>query len=353
MITVAVAGASGYAGGEALRLLLGHPEVEVGAVTAASSAGSRVGAVHPHLLPLADRVLVETTPQTLAGADAVVLALPHGASAALASQLGDDVVVLDCGADHRLTDPVAWKAFYGTEHAGTWPYGLPELPLAGGAGTARQRDALVGARRVAVPGCYPTSVSLALAPGFAAGLLEPDDVVVVAASGTSGAGRSLKAALLGSEVMGSMSPYGVGGVHRHTPEIEQNLSAAAGEAVTVSFTPTLAPMPRGILATCTARLRPEAAAVGAAAVRAAWEQAYADEPFVTVLPEGTWPRTADVLGANTVALGLAVDERVGRVVVTAVVDNLTKGTAGAAVQCLNLALGLPETTGLSRVGTAP
>ncbi|SDQ51919.1 N-acetyl-gamma-glutamyl-phosphate reductase [Quadrisphaera sp. DSM 44207] len=358
MVTVAVAGASGYAGGEALRLLLAHPEVEVGALTAGSSAGDRLGEHHPHLLPLADRRLEATTPEALAGADAVVLALPHGASAALVAQLPDDVVVLDAGADFRLADAGAWSAFYGTEHAGTWPYGLPELPLAGG---GRGRDALRGARRVAVPGCYPTAVSLALAPGFAAGLLEPDDVVVVAASGTSGAGRKTATSLLGAEVMGSMSAYGVGGGHRHTPEVEQNLSAAAGEAVRVSFTPTLAPMPRGILATCTARLRGSgggtATGTGAAgshaAVREAWQRCYADEPFVHLLPEGRWPRTADVLGANAVALQVAVDEHAGRVVVVAAVDNLTKGTAGAAVQCLNLALGLAETTGLPVAGVAP
>jgi len=354
VIRVAVAGASGYAGGEALRLLLGHPEVEVGAVTAASSAGERLGAVHPHLLPLADRVLAETTPELLAQHDAVVLALPHGASAALAAQLPDDVLVLDCGADHRLVDPAAWTAFYGTDHAGTWPYGMPELlTRPAGEGASKQREALVGARRVAVPGCYPTGISLALAPGFAAGLLEPDDVVVVAASGTSGAGKGLKANLLGSEVMGSMSPYGVGGVHRHTPEVEQNLSGAAGEPVSVSFTPTLAPMPRGILATCTARVRQPVTSATAAQLRSAWEAAYRDEPFVTVLPEGSWPRTADVLGSNAVSMGLALDERVGRVVVVAAEDNLVKGTAGAAVQCLNLAFGLPETLGLTSVGLAP
>ncbi|HKG50210.1 MAG TPA: N-acetyl-gamma-glutamyl-phosphate reductase, partial [Actinomycetales bacterium] len=211
-------------------------------------------------------------------------------------------------------------------------------------------DLLAGTRRVAVPGCYPTASSLALAPGFAAGLLDPDDVVVVAASGTSGAGRAPKPAMLGSEVMGSMSPYGVGGTHRHTPEVEQNLSAAAGEPVTVSFTPTLAPMPRGILATCTARVRPGTTADD---VRAAWDKAYADEPFVELLPEGSWPRTADTYGANTVHLQVALDERVGRVVAVAAVDNLTKGTAGAAVQCLNLAAGLPETLGLPLVGVAP
>jgi N-acetyl-gamma-glutamyl-phosphate reductase len=347
MLTVAVAGASGYAGGEVLRLILGHPQLRVGALTAGSSAGSPLGEHHPHLRPLADRMLDDSHPALLAEHDAVVLALPHGASADIAAQLPDHILVLDCGADFRLTDPAAWQQFYGTAHAGTWPYGLPELPLAGG---ARQRERLGGARRIAVPGCYPTAASLALAPGFAAGLLEPDDVVVVAASGTSGAGRSLKPAMLGSEVMGSMSPYGVGGVHRHTPEVEQNLSAAAGEPVGVSFTPTLAPMPRGILATCTARVRP---GTRAADVRTAWEKAYADEPFVELLPEGSWPRTADTYGANTLHLQVALDERVGRVIAVAAVDNLTKGTAGAAIQCLNLAAGLPETLGLPTVGVAP
>ena len=346
-IRVAVAGASGYAGGEVLRLLVGHPQVEVGAVTAASSAGSPLGAHHPHLVPLADRVLDPTNAGALAGHDVVVLALPHGASAALVADLPDDVVVIDCGADFRLSDPAAWEQFYGGPYAGSWPIGLPELVLAGG---GKQREQLVGAGRIAVPGCYPTAIALALAPGFAAGLLEPDDVVVVAASGTSGAGRSLKPHLLGSEVMGSMSPYGVGGVHRHTPEVEQYLAAAEGAPVGVSFTPTLAPMARGILATATARVRP---GVDETALRSAWAAAYDAEPFVHLLPAGQWPRTVDTLGANVAHLQLALDPRSGRAVVVAAIDNLAKGTAGAAVQSLNLALGLPETLGLPLVGLAP
>jgi N-acetyl-gamma-glutamyl-phosphate reductase len=346
MVTVAVAGASGYAGGELVRLLLGHPDITIGALTAGSSAGQRLGAVHPHLTPLADRELADTTSGTLAGHDVIFLALPHGHSAALAAQLPDEVVVIDCGADFRLESEDAWTTFYDTPYAGSWPYGMPELPIAGG----RQRDALAGARRVAVPGCYPTAVSLALAPGLAAGVVEPGDITVVAASGTSGAGRSLKPHLLGSEVMGAMSPYGVGGTHRHTPEIEQNLSAAAQSPVAVSFTPTLAPMARGILATCTARA---VAGATADAVREAWDKAYAGEPFVRLLPAGQWPTTASVLGSNAVHLQIVLDERVGRVVAIAAVDNLTKGTAGAAVQCMNLALGLPETTGLPIAGVAP
>ncbi len=272
---VAVAGASGYAGGELLRLLLGHPGVEVGALTGAGNAGQTLGVLQPHLVPLADRVLEPTSADTLAGHDVVFLALPHGASAAVAESLGEDTVVIDCGADFRLADAEAWSHFYGSEHAGTWPYGLPELPGA--------RAALRGATRIAVPGCYPTVSSLALAPALAAGLVAPD-VVVVAASGTSGAGKALKPNLLGSEVMGNASAYGVGGVHRHTPEIEQNLRAVAGGPVTVSFTPVLVPMSRGILATCSAPLVP---GVSADTARAAYLEAYGDEPFVHVLPPGT------------------------------------------------------------------
>ena len=347
MVRVAVAGASGYAGGEILRLLLAHPEVQIGAVTAASNAGQTLGSIHPHLTPLDAVVLQDTTAATLAGHDAVFLALPHGHSAALAAELPDGVVVIDCGADFRLISPEAWTTFYDTAYAGAWPYGMPELLRAGG---SKQRGALIGQRQIAVPGCYPTSVSLALAPGLVAGVIAPDDITVVAASGTSGAGKSLKPHLLGSEVMGSMSPYGVGGVHRHTPEIEQNLTACGAGDVTVSFTPTLAPMPRGILATCTAKVVP---GTTPEAIREAWRTAYEDEAFVHLLPEGTWPQTASVLGSNNVHLQVTLDQRVGRVIAIAAVDNLTKGTAGAAVQCLNLALGLPETTGLPMTGVAP
>jgi N-acetyl-gamma-glutamyl-phosphate reductase len=336
-----VAGASGYAGGELLRLLLGHPDVEIGALTAGGNAGSTLGAHQPQLTPLAGRVLAETTPDAFAGHDVVFLALPHGHSAALAAQLGTDVLVIDCGADHRLTDPDAWQRWYGGEHAGSWPYGLPELPGA--------RAKLAGAKRIAVPGCYPTSVSLALVPALAAGLVEPD-VVVVAVTGTSGAGKALKANLLGSEVMGALSAYGVGGAHRHTPEMAQNLSAVAGEAVRVSFTPVLAPLPRGILATCTAPARP---GLTGGELRKAYELAYADEPFVHLLPEGTWPTTAATLGANTAHLQVTLDPDAGKVVVVAAIDNLTKGTAGGAIQSMNVALGISETAGLPTVGVAP
>lgn len=340
-VRAAVAGASGYAGGEALRLLLAHPEVEIGALTGNSNAGQRLGALQPHLLPLADRVLQETTADVLAGHDVVFLALPHGQSAAVAEQLGPDVLVVDMGADFRLRDAADWERFYGSAHAGTWPYGLPELPGA--------RAALEGSKRIAVPGCYPTAVTLALFPAYAAGLAE-NEAVIVAASGTSGAGKALKPNLLGSEVMGSMSPYGVGGGHRHTPEMIQNLSGVAGEHISVSFTPTLAPMPRGILATCSVQAK---AGVTAESVRAAYEKALADEPFVHLLPEGQWPATASVHGSNAVQIQVALDESVGRIIAISAIDNLTKGTAGGAVQSMNIALGFPEELGLSTIGVAP
>ncbi|MFD5144145.1 N-acetyl-gamma-glutamyl-phosphate reductase [Streptomyces sp. NPDC058401] len=341
VVRVAVAGASGYAGGEVLRLLLAHPEVEIGALTANSNAGQPLGALQPHLVPLAGRVLEATTPEVLSGHDVVFLALPHGQSAAVAAQLGEEVLVVDMGADHRLQDSADWDKFYGAPHAGTWPYGLPELPGA--------RAALAGSKRIAVPGCYPTAVSLALFPAYAAQLAEPE-AVIVAASGTSGAGKALKPNLLGSEVMGSMSPYGVGGGHRHTPEMVQNLSPVAGQRVSVSFTPTLAPMPRGILATCTAKALP---GTTADAVRAAYEKAYADEPFVHLLPEGQWPATASVYGSNAVQIQVAYDEAAQRIIAISAIDNLTKGTAGGAVQSMNIALGLPEALGLSTIGVAP
>jgi len=317
---VAVAGASGYAGGEVLRLLLGHPEVEIGALTGGSNAGETLGSLQPHLLPLADRVLEPTSLETLAG---------------------HDVVFIDGGADFRLADPAAWERFYGGRHAGTWPYGLPELP--------GQRDRLRGATRIAVPGCYPTVSTLTMAPAVAAGLVEPE-VTVVAASGTSGAGKAAKPHLLGSEIMGNASAYGVGGTHRHTPEIVQNLSGLVEGEVRVSFTPLLVPMPRGILATCSA---PLAGPLTADEAYDAYAKAYADEPFVHLLPSGQWPQTKSVTGSNAVHVQVTVDEAAGRLVAVGAVDNLAKGTAGAAVQCMNLALGLDEGLGLTTVGVAP
>jgi N-acetyl-gamma-glutamyl-phosphate reductase len=341
-MTAAVAGASGYAGGELLRLLLDHPHLELGALTAGSHAGDDVASVHPHLTPLAGTILQPTEAAALQDADIVFLALPHGASAALVQQLTPDTRIVDLGADYRLAAAGKWQDYYGGTHAGTWPYGLPEL--------SRTRSEFAGAIHIANPGCFPTAVILALAPLLAAGLVEPADVVVVAASGTTGAGRAAKPHLLGSEVMGSMSAYKAGGAHQHTPEMEQALSGAAGAPVTISFTPTLAPMPRGILATCTARLAGNATT---ADLRAAVAEHYEGEPFVTLLPEGRWPGTAGTLGSNAAHLQVAADPHSGRAVAVAAIDNLGKGASGQAIQNANILLGLPETAGLPTVGVAP
>ncbi|WP_395243413.1 N-acetyl-gamma-glutamyl-phosphate reductase [Agromyces sp. MMS24-K17] len=344
--SVAVSGASGYAGGEILRLIADHPEFEVRTVTAHSNAGQPLVSVQPHLRGYTHLTLKETSAETLAGHDIVFLALPHGASGAIAAELPDDTLVIDCGADHRLENAADWAAFYGGDHHGAWTYGVPELPRLSGT----QRDRLAKARRIAAPGCNASTVALSLAPGIRAGVIEAADLVTVLAVGPSGAGKSLKAHLLASEILGSANPYSVGGVHRHIPEIQQALRWAGAAAPTISFTPLLVPMARGILATSTARIVP---GTDAATVRAAWEDAYAGETFVQLLPEGQFPRTADVVGANTALLGLAVDEAAGRVVVVAAVDNLVKGTAGAAIQSANLALGLAESTGLPVNGVAP
>jgi N-acetyl-gamma-glutamyl-phosphate reductase len=343
-IRVAIAGATGYAGGEILRLLLGHPayadgRLTIGALTAASSAGSTLAESHPHLMPLAQRVIEPTEARLLRGHDVVFLGLPHGHSAALADQLGPETLIVDCGADFRLTDASAWERFYGSPHAGSWPYGLPELPGA--------RERLRDARRIAVPGCYPTAALLALFPALAEDLVDPA-VTVVAVSGTSGAGRTPKAELLGSEVIGSARAYNIAGAHRHTPEIVQGLQMVSERKVTASFTPVLIPTSRGILATCTARTRSPVSAL-----RAAYEKAYGSESFIHLLPEGQLPRTGAVIGSNAAQIAVAVDEDAATFVAVAAIDNLVKGTGGAAVQSMNLALGWPETEGLSVVGVAP
>jgi N-acetyl-gamma-glutamyl-phosphate reductase len=343
MKTVAIAGASGYVGGELLRLVAAHPELQLVAATANSNAGATIGSLHPHLLQYSDLIFQETTAEALSGADIVFLALPHTTSAEVAAWLREDQIVLDCGADFRLESTEQWVKFYGTEHQGTWTYGMPELVLSDG---TKQRELLRGTKRIAVPGCNVTAITLALAPLAQAGVIELDDIVSVLSVGTSGAGRTPKAELLASELSGSANAYGVGGVHRHTPEIEQNLSKASGSAVTVSFTPVLVPMSRGILAVNTATLNTGDA-------RKALEAAYEGETFVKVLPAGEFPATSSTVGVNTCLIGVAVDEHANRVVVVSAIDNLVKGTAGAAIQSLNIAIGFAEDTGLSVNGVAP
>ncbi|WP_120493945.1 N-acetyl-gamma-glutamyl-phosphate reductase [Microbacterium phyllosphaerae] len=347
--SVAVSGASGYAGGEILRLLASHPDIEIRTVTAHSNAGQPLVQHQPHLRSLAHLTLQDTTPEILSGHDIVFLALPHGQSGQYTDALGDTPLVIDAGADHRLTSQDSWDAFYGGDFHEPWAYGVPELPVGG----VKQRETLRGATRIAAPGCNASTVSLSLAPGVAAGVIDASDIVSVLAVGPSGAGKSLKTNLLASEILGSANPYAVGGTHRHIPEIRQALAAASGTApdrIRISFTPVLVPMSRGILATSTA---PIVGGVSDAEIRAAWEDAYGDETFVQLLPAGQFPRTADVLGANTALIGLAIDRAANRVTVVTAVDNLVKGTAGAAIQSMNLALGLPESRALSVNGVAP
>ena len=352
----AVVGASGYTGGELLRLLTSHPGLAVGPVFGASTAGQRLGDVHRHLLSVADlgissvEELHSAPERELDGVDVVFLAMPHGHSGTVARAIVEATpshhpVIVDLGADHRLADAGDWATYYGPTadaHVGPWTYGLPEL--------ADSRSSISRSRLIANPGCYPTGVALALAPLLAAGVAVPQHVVVVAASGTTGAGRSTAAHLSGSEVMGSLAAYKAGGEHQHTPEMSQSLTRAAGSTVSVSFTPVLAPMPRGILATSSA---PVAPGVSSQKVREVLAEAYGDERFVSLLPEGTWPRTSDVLGSNSVHLQAAFDVAAGRVVVVTAIDNLVKGAAGQAIQNANLALGLDEASGLSADGIAP
>ncbi len=348
--SVAVAGASGYAGGEILRILADHPEIEIGAVTAHSNAGTPLGQHQPHIRGLADRILVHTTVENLSGHDIVVLALPHGASGEIAAQLPAETLVVDLGADHRLESAADWEEYYGSAHAGTWTYGMPELILGKG---ERQRSQLTQARRIAVPGCNVTAVTLGVQPGIAAGLLSATDIVSVLAVGYSGAGKALKPHLLASEALGNAAPYAVGGTHRHIPEIGQNLKKAGAQDFSISFTPVLVPMSRGILATTTAQLAPGVAEPTDEQLHAIWSEAYADEPFMHVLPQGVWPTTAPTIGANTAHIQVGWDKKAKRVVTVCAIDNLVKGTAGAAVQSMNVALGLPEELGLTIQGVAP
>jgi N-acetyl-gamma-glutamyl-phosphate reductase len=336
-ITVAVAGASGYAGAELLRLLAAHPDFEVIAAGAHANAGQPVADFSPHLVSYGDLRFVDTTVQILSEAELVFLALPHGASAAIAEQLPVRCRIVDLGADFRLRDADMWQRYYGGPHAGAWTYGLPELP--------GQREIIRNSTRVANTGCYAVSIITALAPLIAAGVVAADDVVVVASSGTSGAGRSAKLNLLGSEVMGDLSPYRVG-AHQHVPEILQ-----ATGATSLSLTPILAPMPRGILATVTAK--PAESGLTETEMRQVLATAYDDEPFIHLLPAGRQPHTAATVGSNSVQLQVQLDVNSGRVIVTSAIDNLGKGAAGQALQNANIMLGLHEAAGLSANGIAP
>lgn len=360
--TVAVAGATGYAGGEALRILAAHPDFAITCVAGHSSVGESMARHMPHIPQLANLVVEDTTPEVLNGHDVIILALPHGASGKLASQLDPNAVVVDLGADHRLEEQAAGDEFYGGDFYEHWTYGMPELitgKTADGAYT-RQREALPGAKRIAGPGCNVTATTLALQPGIAEGLVEPKDIVADLVVGYSGAGKNLKRTnLLAAEALQSALPYSVGGTHRHIPEILQNFAHAAGETAadagkfTLGFTPILAPMSRGILATVSARMTDKAKAMSGEAIRDVWAKAYEGQDFMVLLPEGTLPATGNIIGSNAAHLQVVTDRKSGRIYAFAAIDNLNRGTAGQAVQSLNIALGLPEDAGLTKIGVAP
>jgi N-acetyl-gamma-glutamyl-phosphate reductase len=325
---IGVVGASGYAGGELLRLLALHPEFDAAVIAAGSNAGEEITAIHPQLSNYAGRKFESSDAAKLKGLDLVFTALPHGESAKLINQLDPNQKVVDLGADFRLKSKEQWQKYYGGDHAGTWTYGLPELP--------NHRELIKASNRVANPGCYATVIALATAPMLP--FVDASDIVVVAASGTTGAGRSAKVNLIGSEVMGSMSSYKFGGAHQHTPEIEQATGAK------ISFTPILAPMPRGILATVTGKLKKDVN------VKSAYLDAYMAEEFVWVMPEGQLPKTSAVIGSNYVQMQVAIDLHTERVMVSAVIDNLGKGAASQAIQNANLITGLHEFSGIAGTG---
>ena len=336
--TVAVAGATGYAGGEALRILAAHPDFDITCVAGHSSVGESMAKHMPHIPQLANLVVEDTTPEVLNGHDVIILALPHGASGKLASQLDPNAVVVDLGADHRLEEQAAWDEFYGGDFYEHWTYGMPELitgKAADGSYT-RQRAALPGTKRIAGPGCNVTATTLALQPGIAEGLVESQDIVADLVVGYSG-----------------------GGKHRHIPEILQNFAHAAGKSAaeasefTLGFTPILAPMSRGILATVSARMTDKAKTLSDEEIRAVWSKAYEGQDFMVLLPEGTLPATGNIIGSNAAHLQVVTDRKAGRIYAFAAIDNLNRGTAGQAVQSLNIALGLPEDAGLTKIGVAP
>jgi N-acetyl-gamma-glutamyl-phosphate reductase len=330
---IGLIGGSGYAGGELLRLLALHPRFEVTAISAHSNAGEPITAIHPQLQSYAGRSFSTFSAVEFAECELVFLALPHGESAAVIAQLPASTKVVDLGADFRLKSESSWNKYYGGAYAGSWVYGIADLP-----GKSAE---IAQATRVANPGCYATSIALGSAP--ASTFADLSDVVVVAASGTTGAGRSAKINLIASEVSGSLTSYKFGGVHQHTPEIEETLSAITGQDVKISFTPILAPMPRGILTTITVKMTKD---ISISAVRETYSNFYQDSPFVHLLPEGQMPKTSAVLGSNFAQMQVAIDQHTKRLVISVAIDNLGKGAAAQAIHNANLIAGFDATTGL-------
>jgi N-acetyl-gamma-glutamyl-phosphate reductase len=333
---IAVVGASGYAGGELLRLLAGHPKFEISYIAAGSNAGELITNLHPQLTNFAGRKFESTNVEMINKCQLAFIALPHGESAKLVSQIDKNVKIVDLGADFRLQNPESWLKYYGGEHAGSWVYGLPELV---------DHKEISKSTQVANPGCYATAIALSVAPAIS--IIDCEDIVVVAASGTTGAGRSAKVNLIGSEVMNNLTSYKFGGVHQHTPEIEEVLSKIGKKNVKISFTPILAPMPRGILATVTAKLTTKTSTENA---RDLFSSYYKNSKFVTLLATGSMPMTSAVLGSNNAQIQVAIDEHVGRLVVSTAIDNLGKGAAGQAIQNANLMCDLSEDLGLQNLG---
>jgi len=330
---IGVVGASGYAGGELLRLLAFHPHFEVTAITAHSNAGELITSVHPQLQSYAGKKFSAFDPNDFASCDLIFLALPHGESAKVIAQLPTTSKIVDLGADYRLESADQWSKYYGGDYAGSWTYGLADIePF---------KSQISQSTRVSNPGCYATSIALGAAP--AASIADLSDVVVVAASGTTGAGRSARINLIASEVAGSLTSYKFGGVHQHTPEIEQTLTKISGTQAKISFTPILAPMPRGILSTITAKL---AKKVTTEEAHSLYVKYFADSQFVTVLPIGVMPKTAALTGSNHVQIQVAVDDHTSRLVISVAIDNLGKGAAAQAIQNANLMCGLDEAAGL-------
>ena len=338
-ISTGVIGASGYAGGELLRLLLGHPEFEVSYISAGTNAGEQITSIHPSLTPYTGQSFQSTNVQAANACNLLFIALPHGESAKLISEISSEVRIVDLGADFRLNDASSWIKYYGGAHAGTWAYGLPDSPS--------HKSQIATASRVANPGCYATAIALAASPALATHAIDASDIVVVAASGTTGAGRSAKVNLLGSEVMNNLSSYKFGGVHQHTPEIEETLATIAGEDVKISFTPILAPMPRGILATVTAKLTSN---ISINQIRDSYINYFAQSEFVHLLPEDVMPSTSSVLGSNHAHMQVAIDEHTNRLVISCAIDNLGKGAAAQAIHNANIMFGFPEVTGLKNLG---
>ncbi len=330
---IGVVGASGYAGGELLRLLATHPHFEVTAITAHSNAGEQITSVHPQLQSYAGKKFSAFSPDDFASCEIIFLALPHGESAKVIAQLPTSAKIVDLGADYRLESAEQWLKYYGGDYAGAWTYGLADI--------APFRSLITQSSKVANPGCYATSIALGAAP--AAGIADFTDVVVIAASGTTGAGRSAKINLIASEIAGSLTSYKFGGVHQHTPEIEQALTTVSGVETKVSFTPILAPMPRGILSTITAKLTKKMSTEDAHDI---YSKYFADAQFVTVLPIGVMPKTAALTGSNHVQMQVAVDEHTSRLIISVAIDNLGKGAAAQAIQNANLMCGLDEAAGL-------